>query len=121
MKPKSEITIIQAFKKSLLSFVATLPLLLGVILLIGGVQTLVSQEMLASLFGHGALIDALSGTLLGAIASGNPSIGYVAGGELLAQGGVSLFAVTAFLLVIVITALVNYLLKPGQFVKHLHY
>jgi hypothetical protein len=76
--------------------------------------------MLASLFGHGALIDTLSGTLIGAIASGNPSIGYVVGGELLARG-VSLFAVTAFLLVIVITALVNYLLKPGQFVKHLHY
>ena len=97
MKPEPSPSFFKVLKKSAVSFAATLPLLMGVILLVGTVQTLVSPQMIASLFGHGVLIDTVIGTAVGAVASGNPSIGYMVGGELLEQG-ISLFAITAFIL-----------------------
>ncbi len=114
MKAKEKSTFAQALKKSVLSFAATFPLLLGVILLVGGVQALVSQEMIASLFGHGPLLDTLIGTLVGAVASGNPSIGYMVGGELLGQG-VSLYAITAFILAWVTLGIIGLPAEIGFF------
>lgn len=73
------------------------PLLLGVIGLVGLFQVLVTPKMLASLFQGSPLIDTLIGTLTGAISSGNPIISYLIGGELLDQG-ISLYAVSAFIL-----------------------
>ncbi|MBN2870335.1 MAG: permease [Campylobacterales bacterium] len=114
MKPKENPPFATALKKSALSFATTLPLLLGVILLVGMVQALVSREMIASLFGHGALIDTVIGTAVGAVASGNPSIGYMVGGELLGQG-VSLFAITAFILAWVTLGVVGLPAEIGVF------
>lgn len=88
---------LKVFQKSTLSFVAVMPLLLGVIGLVGLFQTLVTPQMLASLFRGEPLADTLIGTLSGAISSGNPIVSYLIGGELLQQG-ISLYAVTAFLL-----------------------
>lgn len=88
---------LKVFQKSTLSFVAVMPLLLGVIGLVGLFQTLVTPQMLASLFRGQPLADTLIGTLSGAISSGNPIVSYLIGGELLQQG-ISLYAVTAFLL-----------------------
>jgi uncharacterized membrane protein YraQ (UPF0718 family) len=73
------------------------PLLLGVIGLVGLFQVLVTPKMLASLFRGNPLADTLIGTLTGAAAAGNPVVSYLLGGELLAQG-ISLYAVTAFIL-----------------------
>ena len=53
--------------------------------------------MLSSLFQGNLLVDTLIGTLSGAAAAGNPIVSYLIGGELLDQG-ISLYAVTAFLL-----------------------
>ena len=88
---------LKVFQKSTLSFVAVMPLLLGVIGLVGLFQMLVTPQMLASLFRGQPLADTLIGTLSGAISSGNPIVSYLIGGELLQQG-ISLYAVTAFLL-----------------------
>lgn len=114
MKPDPSPSLSNALKNAAVSFAATFPLLLGVILLVGAAQSLVSQEMLASLFGHGALIDTVVGTLVGAVASGNPSIGYVVGGELLGQG-VSLFAVSAFILAWVTLGFIGLPAEIGYF------
>ena len=84
-------------QKSALSFFAMAPLLLGVIGLVGLFQVLVTPKMLASLFRGNPLADTLIGTLTGALAAGNPVVSYLLGGELLAQG-ISLYAVTAFIL-----------------------
>jgi uncharacterized membrane protein YraQ (UPF0718 family) len=84
-------------KKSGTSFLAMTPMLLGIIGLVGLFQTLVTPQMLASLFGGNPMIDSLTGMLAGAVAVGTPIVSYVLGGELLAQG-ISLFAVTAFIL-----------------------
>jgi len=74
------------------------PLLLGVIGLVGLFQVIVTPEMLASLFrGNSLFVDTLLGTLTGSIAAGNPIVSYLLGGELL-NNGISLYAVTAFIL-----------------------
>lgn len=87
----------KVLQKSSLSFLAMMPLLLGVIGLVGLFQVLVTPEMLASLFQGSPLLDTLLGTLIGGISAGNPFISYILGGELLEQG-ISLYAVSAFIL-----------------------
>lgn len=87
----------KVLQKSSLSFLSMAPLLLATIGLVGMFQILVSPEMLASLFRGNPLSDTLTGTLSGAVAAGNPIVSYIIGGELLTQG-ISLYAVTAFLL-----------------------
>ncbi len=87
----------KVLQKSSLSFAAMAPLLLGVIGLVGLFQVLVTPTMLASMFRDNPFIDTLIGTLAGAAASGNPVVSYLLGGELLSQG-ISLYAVTAFIL-----------------------
>lgn len=114
MKAKENPTFSAALKKAFISFAATFPLLMGVIFLVGGVQAMVTPQMLGSLFGHGPLSDTLIGTLVGAVASGNPSIGYMVGGELLGEG-VSLFAITAFILAWVTLGVVGLPAEIGVF------
>jgi uncharacterized membrane protein YraQ (UPF0718 family) len=87
----------QVLKKSSFSFLAMTPMLIGVIGLVGLLQVLVSPRMFSSLFRGNALVDTLIGTLAGAVASGNPVVSYLLGGELLEQG-ISLYAVSAFIL-----------------------
>ncbi len=83
--------------RSSLTFLSMTPMLLGVIGLVGLFQVLVTPKMIATLFQDNLLFDTLIGTLSGAIASGNPVISYLIGGEMLEQG-VSLYAVSAFML-----------------------
>lgn len=87
----------KVLQKSSLSFLAMMPLLLGVIGLVGLFQVLVTPEMLASLFQGNPIFDMLLGTLTGGISAGNPIVSYIIGGELLDQG-ISLYAVSAFIL-----------------------
>jgi len=88
---------LKVLQKSGLSFLAMTPLLLGVIGLVGLFQIMVTPKTLASLFQGNPLLDTLIGTFSGAVASGNPIVSYLIGGELLNQG-VSLYAVSAFIL-----------------------
>lgn len=90
-------TFLKVLKKSALSFFSMTPMLLGVIGLVGLFQTLVTPQMLATLFQGSAAIDTLIGTVTGGISAGHPMISYVLGGELLKQG-ISLYAVSAFIL-----------------------
>ena len=87
----------KVLQKSGLSFLGMAPLLLGVIGLVGMFQVLVTPEMLASLFRGNPLVDTLLGTLTGGVSAGNPMVSYILGGELLEQG-ISLYAVSAFIL-----------------------
>lgn len=102
MKPKKQTgnkkqrNILTAFYKTLKNFGSALPMLLGVILLLGLFQTFVSKKMIFSIFSGNALTDTLIGAIFGSISAGNPITSYIIGGELL-KDGVSLFAVTAFI------------------------
>ncbi len=90
-------TFLLVLGKSSRSFLAMTPLLLGVMGLVGLFQVLVTPEMLASLFQDNPLLDTVIGTLSGAISAGNPIVSYLIGGELVEQG-ISLYAVSAFIL-----------------------
>jgi predicted Fe-Mo cluster-binding NifX family protein len=88
--------LLPALKRSGMQLVNLLPVFVGVVLLIGLFNALISKDLLSSLFSGNALLDTLFGTGLGSILAGNPLNSYVIGGELLEQG-VSLYAVTAFI------------------------
>ena len=83
-----------------------LPVFIGVVLLMGLFNSFVSKEMLASIFHGNAALDTLWGACFGSILAGNPINSYIIGGELL-QHGVSLFAVTAFIVAWVTIGLVQ--------------
>jgi len=87
----------QVLKRSALNFFSMTPMLFGVIGLVGLFQVLVTPKMLASLFQGNPFMDTLIGTVTGGISAGHPMISYVLGGELLKQG-ISLYAVSAFIL-----------------------
>jgi len=86
-----------AFGKTLNSFKQFLPIIIGILLLMGLVITIIPKEFYAAVFSGNKFLDPLIGALLGSISGGNPIASYILGGELLKQG-VSLLAVTAFLL-----------------------
>lgn len=74
-----------------------LPLLFAIILLLGIFDIYITKEMLASFFISNIFVDTITGTLLGGVLTGNPMISYILGGEL-TDAGISLYAVTAFIL-----------------------
>jgi len=74
-----------------------LPIMAGVVLLVGLFNGFVSKEFVASVFSGNVILDTFLGAWVGSVFAGNPINSYVIGGELLKQG-VSLFAVTAFML-----------------------
>ncbi len=97
MKKGQDRSFIKALKQALVGFVSMTPMILGVIGLVGLFQAYVTQEMLASLFTGDPVKDTLIGTVAGGIAVGQALISYILGGELLEQG-ISMYAVTAFIL-----------------------
>ena len=98
--------LVNAVRSAARQFVTLLPVLIGVVLLIGLFDVFVSEEMLTSIFSGKVALDTLWGACFGSIFAGNPINSYVIGGELL-KYGVSLFAVTAFIITWVTVGLVQ--------------
>ncbi|GBC59149.1 hypothetical protein DENIS_0085 [Desulfonema ishimotonii] len=86
-----------ALKKSLRQFSQMLPMMLSIVLLAGFLNTFISDAGLTALFSGSALRDTLAGGLTGSLFAGNAVNSYIIGKELL-DNGVSLFAVTAFIM-----------------------
>jgi len=82
------------------------PILLGIILLISLVNIMVPKSFFSIIFQGNYFLDTFIGGILGSIMAGNPVTSYILGGELLTQG-VSLLAVTAFLVAWVTVGLVQ--------------
>lgn len=91
------VTLQKAFQKALNNFLSMTPMLLGVIGLVAIMQTYITPQMLSHLFGYGTITDIFTGTFIGAISSGNPAVSYIISDQLLTQG-VSLYALSAFIL-----------------------
>jgi len=98
--------LVHAIRSAARQFVNLLPILIGVVLLIGLFNAFVSDEWLTSVFSGNAVMDTLWGACFGSIFAGNPINSYVIGGELL-KYGVSLFAVTAFIVTWVTVGLIQ--------------
>lgn len=92
----------QTFSAIKMSF----PTLIGVLLLTSFIVTVVPNELYARVFVDNYFIDALFGAIVGSIAAGNPMTSYVLSGELL-ERGVSMIAVTAFLVTWVTVGIVQ--------------
>jgi len=87
----------EAFLGTLKSLYTIAPMLLAVIGLVGLFQSVVTPEMLQSLFRGEILQDTFIATLIGSVSVGQPFLSYIIGGELLKEG-ISLYAVSAFIL-----------------------
>mgnify|MGYP006288148531 CR=1 FL=1 len=96
----------EALVKSAKAMYNSLPILLGVILLISLADAIIPKAVYASFFQGNAFLDSLIGAIAGSILAGNPITSYIMGGELIEQG-VSLLAVTAFLVAWVTVGLVQ--------------
>ena len=94
---KEKINFKSAFKKALIGFLTMSPMLFAIILLLGIFDVYITNDMLSSLFVSNDFIDTIIGTSLGAVLTGNPMVSYILGGEL-RDAGVSILAVTAFIL-----------------------
>ena len=82
--------------KPIFSIIRTLPIMIGIILLLGLIEEFITFEKIAGFFTGNSWLDTLIGSFVGSIFAGNSMNSYIISREL--QGaGVSLFAVTAFL------------------------
>ena len=88
--------IVNSFYRAFKSFGIALPTVLGTVLLLGLFITFVPQQVIASVFTGDLLTDTLIGSAIGSIAAGNAITSYIIGGELMKEG-VSLYAITAFI------------------------
>jgi predicted Fe-Mo cluster-binding NifX family protein len=77
-------------------FGGMIPVVIGVVLLIGLFHAFAGKKHITSLFGGGGFRDLVQAALAGSLFAGNPVNSYIIGGELLSQG-VGLAAVTAFM------------------------
>ncbi len=84
-------------KQAVFSIYYMLPMILGVLGLSAILITFIKPEQVKQVFTGMPLTDTIYGLFLGAIMMGNAMLSYILGGELLKMG-VSLYAVTAFLL-----------------------
>lgn len=113
MKPEQP-----TFQKALVNAFKTLytiaPMLLAVVGLVGLFETFITPEMLQSFFTGVPVHDSLVGTFAGGVSVGQPFLSYIIGGELLHEG-VSLYAVTAFILSFVTLGLVQLPLEYSLF------
>ena len=75
----------------------SLPILTGILLLIGLINAVIPGELLAKVFTGRKWLDPIIGALIGGVATGNPLTSYIIGGELL-KNGIGLIAVLAFIL-----------------------
>lgn len=99
-------TLIAALNISTRQFANMLPILIGVVLCTGLFTSYVSKEALASIFSGNVGLDTLWATCFGSIIAGNPINSYIIGVALL-DHGISLFAVTAFIVTWVTVGLVQ--------------
>jgi hypothetical protein len=93
---KTKPTFKQSALKSLQTFKDSLPIMVGVILFINLVEPLVGGFYF-KFFSDNRFLDSLLGAVFGSVSFGIPITSYVVGGELL-EKGISLLAVTAFIM-----------------------
>ena len=83
-----------------------LPIILAVLLILSLINTLVPKSFYTSFFQGNLFLDPLIGGVFGSISAGTPITSYIIGGELLSQG-VSLIAITAFIVAWVTVGIVQ--------------
>ena len=93
----SSLELKKATQKTWNAFKGSIPILTGILLLISLAIETIPKSFYSKVFSGNIILDPLLGAIFGSIAAGNPVNSYVIGGELMNQG-VSLVAITAFVL-----------------------
>ncbi len=101
------ISVKQAALKAARSLWRSFPMILATILLVSLVNAVVPKSFYVKIFRKNALFDSFIGSSIGSISAGTPITSYILGGELLKQG-ISLIAVTAFLVSWVTVGIVQF-------------
>ena len=83
------------------------PIMMGVILLVSLFITLIPKSFYVLAFRGNVFIDSFIGAIIGSISTGIPITSYIIGGELLEQG-ISLVAVTAFIVTWVTVGVIQF-------------
>ncbi len=97
---------LKAYQKTKKTIIMTLPLVMGVILLISLLSPLLKSNWIVKIFQHNILADSFLGATIGSLAAGNPITSYILAGEL-TKLGISLAAITAFILAWVTVGIVQ--------------
>jgi len=90
------IKVIESAHKAAKGLWNAFPMILGTILLVSLISTVIPKSAYMIIFSKNSFLDSFIGGMIGSISAGNPITSYIFGGEMLGQG-VSLIAVTAFL------------------------
>jgi len=96
MQRKPQKTLVSSLKSTWVGFLRMTPILLGVVFLVGLVNTIIPKSFYKAVFFHSEILDSFLGALFGSIMVGNPITSYILGGEFLKQG-ISLVAVLSFI------------------------
>lgn len=97
---------LSVWQKTKKTIIMTLPLVIGVLLLISLLDLLLELNWLTKLFQQNIFVDSFIGAIIGSLAAGNPITSYILAGEF-TQAGISLAAVTAFILTWVTVGIVQ--------------
>jgi uncharacterized membrane protein YraQ (UPF0718 family) len=116
MNQKNKPDFIIKLKQATLSIYYVSPMILSVLGLSAILLTFISPEQIKTIFTGNPFTDTILGTFTGAVMMGNAMISYILGGQLL-QMGVSLYAVTAFLLAWVTLGIVQIPMELSFFGK----
>ena len=104
--------VVVSFYKAFKSFGAALPIMLGIILILGLFRTFASKEMLLSVVTGDTFQSTVMGALIGSIFTGNPVTSYIIGGELIKEH-VSLVAITSFIVAWVTVGIIQLPAEAG--------
>ena len=97
---------LKVWKQTKKTIIATLPLAIGIILLISLLNPLLKSDWIGKLFQNNIFVDPFLGAMVGSLAAGNPITSYILAGEFL-KIGISLAAITAFILAWVTVGIVQ--------------
>jgi len=97
---------LKAYQKAKKTITMTLPLVIGVILLISLLSPLLKSNWIVKIFQYNILAYSFVGAIIGSLAAGNPITSYILAGEL-TKLGISLAAITAFILAWVTVGIVQ--------------
>lgn len=106
----------KSLKKAFISLLKITPMILAVIGLVGLFKAYITPQMLHKLFNGNVVHDVFVGIIAGAVSVGQLFLSYIIEGELLKEG-VSLYAVSAFILSFVTLGIVQLPLQIEIFGK----
>jgi uncharacterized membrane protein YraQ (UPF0718 family) len=93
----TEQNFLDSLKRASFMMLSIIPMIMAIVGLVGLFNVFVTPEMIGKLFTGSMFYDTFISTVAGSISVGQPVVSYIIGGEL-SQSGVSLYAVTAFIL-----------------------